>query len=97
MNSLYLQKVSSKDFPTNNMKRTYKLIIDIILISLSTCSIAPIIFKNIEIDSIIARVAISCALIANTYFLSEHKMLKNSLFIIALALTIINTSIYIYL
>lgn len=42
-----------------------------------------------------ARVAITCALIANTYLLSEHKKVKNILLIIALFLIIIDTFIYI--
>lgn len=79
------------------MKRHVRLIIDIILISLSICFIIPIILKDIEIESIIARIATACALIANTYLLSEHKMFKNSLFVTALALIIIDTFIYIYL
>ena len=37
-----------------------------------------------------ARVAITCALIANTYLLSEHKKVKNILLIIALFLIIID-------
>lgn len=71
------------------MKRHLRLIIDTILISLSICFIIPIILKDIEIESIIARIAISCALIANTYLLSEHKILKNSLFVTALTLMVL--------
>lgn len=79
------------------MKRILRQIIDTILIFLSIYSIVPIIFKDIKIESIMARVAITCALIANTYLLSEHKKVKNILLIIALFLIIIDTFIYIYL
>lgn len=79
------------------MKRHLKLIIDTILISLSIYFIIPIILKDIEIESIIARIAIVCALTANTYLLSERKILKNSLFVISLVLIVIDTLIYIYL
>lgn len=79
------------------MKRHLRLIIDTILISLSICFIIPIILKDIEIESIIARIAISCALIANTYLLTEHKILKNSLFVTALTLIIMDTIIHICL
>lgn len=78
------------------MKRILRQIIDTILIFLSIYSIVPIIFKDIKIESIMARVAITCALIANTYLLSEHKKVKNILLIIALFLIIIDTFIYIY-
>ena len=44
-----------------------------------------------------ALVAITCAMIANTYLLSEQKKVKNILLIIALFLIIIDTFIYIYL
>lgn len=79
------------------MKRHLRLIIDTILISLSIYFIIPIILKDIEIESIIARIAIVCALTANTYLLSEHKIFKNSLFVISLVLIVIDTFIYIYL
>lgn len=79
------------------MKRILRQIIDTILIFLSIYSIVPIIFKDIKIESIMARVAITCALIANTYLLSEHKKVKNILLIIALFLIIIDIFIYIYL
>lgn len=79
------------------MKRILRQIIDTILIFLSIYSIVPIIFKDIKIESIMARVAITCALIANTYLLSEHKKVKNILLIIALFLIIIDTFIYIYI
>ena len=79
------------------MKRHLRLIIDTILIFLSICFIIPIILKDIEIESIIARIATACALIANTYLLSEYKILKNSLFVISLVLIVIDTFIYIYL
>lgn len=79
------------------MKRILRQIIDTILIFLSIYSIVPIIFKDIKIESIMARVAITCALIANTYLLSEHKKVKNILLIIALFIIIIDTFIYIYL
>lgn len=79
------------------MKRHLRLIIDTILISLSICFIIPIVLKDIEIESIIARIATVCALIANTHLLSEHKIFKNSLFVISLVLIVIDTLIYIYL
>ena len=44
-----------------------------------------------------ARVAITCALIANTYLLSEHKKVKSILIVIALVVIIMDSFMFICL